>query len=211
MPEHTSPAALDRGFLVAVEGIDWAGKSTVLKELVEFCQSKGLPHRRSREPTNGVWGRALRASAATGRLSLDEELELFCKDREEHVREVIRPALEAREVVLLDRYYLSTAAYQGARGADPDAIIARNEAFAPRPDLVLLLDLDPKVGLSRVSGRGDVPDAFEHEDQLQAVRKIFRGIQWPNIAIIDAGRPAEQVAEECAGQLAVALERRSLT
>ncbi len=138
-----------------------------------FGEERGVACVTSREPTNGPAGRALRESATHGRLSLEEELELFCRDRAEHVEQVIRPALAAGKIVLLDRYYLSTAAYQGARGADPAAIIARNEEFAPRPDLVLLLDVDPGSGLGRVRGRGDVPDAFEREDALREVRRIL--------------------------------------
>jgi dTMP kinase len=197
-----------RGLLVAVEGIDGAGKSTALRALAAFCEERGVAFVTSREPTNGPAGRALRESATHGRLSLEEELELFCRDRAEHVEQVIRPALAAGKIVLLDRYYLSTAAYQGARGADPAAIIARNEEFAPRPDLVLLLDVDPGSGLGRVRRRGDVPDAFEREDALREVRRIFLSLDWPQIVRIEAGQGPEAVAGECTGALAAALAGR---
>jgi dTMP kinase len=203
-----SPSTLARGLLVAVEGIDGAGKSTTLRALAAFCEKRGLAYVASREPTNGPAGRALRESATNGRLSLEEELELFCQDRAEHVEQVIRPALAAGQVVLLDRYYLSTAAYQGARGADPAAIIARNEEFAPQPDLVLLLDVDPGSGLGRVRGRGDVPDAFEREDALREVRRIFLSVDWPQIVRIDASQPPELVAAQCTAALVEALRGR---
>jgi dTMP kinase len=198
-----------RGLLVAVEGIDGAGKSTTLRALAAFCDQHGIAHVASREPTDGPAGRALRESAIQGRLSLEEELELFCRDRAEHVAQVIRPALAAGQLVLLDRYYLSTAAYQGARGADPAAIIARNEEFAPRPDLVLLLDVDPGSGLGRVRRRGDEPDAFEREDALREVRRIFLSVDWPQIVRIDAGGPPEMVAAQCTAALSEALRQRS--
>jgi dTMP kinase len=183
------------GLLVAIEGIDGAGKSTLLPALREFCVQLGYEVISSREPTDGPWGRKLRESATTGRLSLREELDLFLDDRREHVAQKIRPALEAGKIVLLDRYYFSTAAYQGARGADPAAIVAENEQFAPPPDLVLLLDLDPQAGLSRVRVRGDAPNEFEREEELRKVREIFAGLTEEFICRIDAGRGRDEVQE----------------
>ena len=72
----------------------------------------------------GRWGKELRESAQTGRRSIEEELELFLKDRREHVNELILPRLRQGCVVIVDRYYFSTAAYEGARGLDPPAPLA---------------------------------------------------------------------------------------
>jgi len=185
------------GWLVVVEGIDGAGKSTVLRGLAAHGAERGLECVTSGEPTRGPWGMKLRQSMTEGRLSLDEELELFLKDRAEHVATLIRPALAAGKVVLLDRYYLSTAAYQGARGADPAKILEANEKFAPQPDLVLLLDFDPDGGLARIRARGDAPNTFEEAEQLRAVRKIFLGLQRPFIRRVDASRPTGEVFSGC--------------
>jgi dTMP kinase len=185
------------GWLVVVEGIDGAGKSTVLHRLAAHCESRGLPSVMSGEPTRGEWGMKLRQSMVEGRLSLDEELALFLKDRAEHVEKLIRPALAAGKVVLLDRYYLSTAAYQGARGVEPEVILEKNESFAPRPDLVLLLDFDPAGGLDRIRARGDAPNTFEQLDQLRAVRTIFLGLRRPFIHRVDASRSADEVSRDC--------------
>ena len=132
------------GFLLVLEGIDGAGKSTLQRQLAAWCRERGRTVVTSREPTDGPHGTALRQSAKTGRLSPEAELDLFLKDRAEHAAILIRPALARGEIVVLDRYYFSTAAYQGARGLDVPAIIAANEEFAPIPDLVLLLDIDRK-------------------------------------------------------------------
>lgn len=191
--EHT----VKNGFLVVVEGVDGAGKSTVLKRLATHCRERRFLHVSSREPTDGPFGKTLRASATTGRLSLQEELELFIQDRRQHVDELIRPSLEAGSIVLLDRYYFSTAAYQGARGADPDLILARNEEFAPPPNLLLLLDCPPSCTLERVKARGDVPNEFERREALEAVRRIFLSIRRPFIRVVDASQGAETVAENC--------------
>lgn len=201
MPRPNAP-----GWLVVLEGIDGAGKSTVLRRLADHCAACGLKSAVSREPTNGPWGMKLRQSMAEGRLSLEEELELFLKDRAEHVESVIRPALAEGKVVLLDRYYLSTAAYQGARGADPGEILARNEVFAPKPDLVLLLDFDPAAGLDRIRARGDAPNTFEQLDQLRDVRRIFLELDRPFIRRVDASLPAEEVGKQCCDLLAATLK-----
>ena len=186
------------GFLLVIEGIDGAGKSTLGRQLAAHARELGLTTVVSREPTDGPHGTALRQSAKTGRLSLSEELELFLKDRAHHVTQLIRPALHRGEVVILDRYYLSTAAYQGARGADPAQIILMNEAFAPQPDLVLLLDIDPLGGTGRILRRGDQPDDFEAVTYLAKVRDIFLSLPQPFIRRIDASRPIEEVFGDAA-------------
>jgi len=164
------------GLLVAVEGIDGAGKTTVAALLAQWCGERGLACVFSKEPTSLSFGKVLRESAQAGRLSVEEEVELFRRDRQEHVRRSIGPALEAGAVVILDRYYWSTAAYQGARGVDFRKIVAENRAVAPVPDLVLFLDLDPAEGLSRIRRRGDVPNDFEELESLRAVGAIFQAL-----------------------------------
>ena len=189
------------GWLVVVEGIDGAGKSTVLRRLATHCAERGLACVTSAEPTRGPWGMKLRQSMTEGRLSIEEELDLFLKDRAEHVEQLVRPSLAAGKVVLLDRYYLSTAAYQGARGADPETILEANEKFAPKPDLVLLLDFDPAGGLARIRARGDAPNTFEEAEQLRAVRKIFLGLERAFIRRVDASRAPGAVWEDCRAEI----------
>jgi dTMP kinase len=194
--------------LVVVEGVDGAGKSTVLKALEEFCAEAGLGVVSSREPTDGVYGRRIRESARSGRGSLEEELEWFLADRREHVAGLIEPALSRGLVVLLDRYYFSNAAYQGARGADPAELLRQNEAFAPEPDLVLLLDCPPEVSLERIRARGGGADEFERLEALEAVRRIFLSIERPFIRRVAAHRGAREVAQECVGLLREALAQK---
>lgn len=196
---------IPNGFLVVIEGIDGAGKSTVAQRLRTFCDEHGLPCVASREPTDGPWGRKLRESAQTGRLSLEEELELFIKDRREHVEQRIRPALAEGKIVVLDRYYFSTAAYQGARGANPEEVLAANEQFAPQPDLLLLLDANPECTLERVRSRGDVPNEFERESALREIRRIFLSISRPYLVRINASTGADEVARQVRASFSAAL------
>ena len=104
----------DSGTLIAMEGIDGAGKTTQVDLLVEFLRSAGVRVVRSKEPTDGPWGKKIRHSAANGRMTLEQEIEAFVDDRKEHVQNVIAPALNDGQTVVLDRYFYSTIAYQGS-------------------------------------------------------------------------------------------------
>lgn len=164
---------IPRGMLIAVEGIDGAGKTSISSLLAQWCGERGLGCTISKEPTGLKWGMELRNSARAGRLPLEREIELFVLDRRDHVERSINPALNEGNIVILDRYYWSSAAYQGGRGANYDEIIAVNESFAPRPDLVIILDLDIDAGLERIKNRGDKPNAFESKPGLLRARQIF--------------------------------------
>jgi dTMP kinase len=128
----------------------------------------------SKEPTNGPWGRKIRESAATGRLPLEEELEAFIQDRTEHVASTISPALKKGAIVILDRYFYSTIAYQGARGAQIEALDEHMRRIAPVPDVVYILDVDPELALSRIRVRDSTPNEFEKVESLREVRSVFK-------------------------------------
>jgi dTMP kinase len=149
----------------------------------------------SKEPTQGPWGSILRASAAEGRLTPDEELRYLLLDREQHVQQLIKPALHDDQVVILDRYYPSNVAYQGAAGLNVEDLLARN-AFAPVPDVVLVLDLEPIEGLRRIRARGDKPNHFETEESLHASRAIFLTMKLESRVVLDASRTVAEVEEE---------------
>ena len=187
------------GILVVFEGIDGAGKTTQAALLADRLRPLGVEVVRTKEPTNGPWGQRLRASASTGRLAPADELHAFLEDRREHVATLIRPALDAGKVVIVDRYYFSTAAYQGARGADPDELIRINEAFAPKPDLLVLLTVTPPVGLTRIEQRGDVGNLFEREDDLAKSAAIFARLAAPYLLRLDGNRAVQPLADEIAG------------
>jgi dTMP kinase len=181
--------------LLAIEGIDGTGKSSQVRLLAETLRGDGYPVVVTREPTDGPYGRQIRAFfAKRHQLSPAAELELFMNDRRQHVREVIAPALAAGKIILTDRYYLSTAAYQGAAGRDPEEIMAANEAFAPTPDLVLLLTLPPTLGIRRIRElRGEALNDFEQEEFLSKVAKIFATLRRDYITRIDASGSLAEV------------------
>jgi len=187
---------VNAGTLVAFEGLDGCGKTTQLRALVRDLRAAGHEVAATREPTDGPSGRRIREIARSGEpVSAQEELRLFFEDRRSHVREVIAPALAAGRVVVTDRYFLSTVAYQGARGLDWEEILRRSEAEFPVPDLVLLLDVTPRTGLARVRARGAALDAaFEEPARLARVAEILRAVDRPYVCRIDAGRSETEVA-----------------
>jgi dTMP kinase len=183
-----------KGILIIFEGTDGTGKSTQLQLLSRFLQNKGYPVITTREPTDGQYGQKIRELYVNrSKYSQDEELELFLADRREHVQELLLPALEQGKIVLCDRYFLSTAAYQGARGFDPEEILQLNH-FAPDPDLALLFQVPLDTGLTRItSGRGDVLNDFEQRQSLEQVAALFSAIKRPYIQPIDAKGSIEEV------------------
>lgn len=185
---------LEQGVLIALEGIDGAGKTTQASRLAELLVQTGHEVVRTKEPTDGTWGRKLRESAKSGRLAPEEELRFFINDRKEHVERRIKPELAAGKIVIIDRYYFSTVAYQGARGMDPAKLLAMNEAFAPRPDLLVLLEIPPEEALRRIQERGDVGNLFEEESSLRAVAKEFAAMDFPYLMRVDGTEPAEKVS-----------------
>jgi dTMP kinase len=188
--------------LIVIEGIDGTGKSTQAKRLAAHFQSLGRTVTLSREPTDGPWGTLLRNSASTGRLSPQEELDTFLKDRQQHVSELIAPSLAAGNIVILDRYYFSTMAYQGTRGFDPAEIRRLNETFAPVPDLLLILDIDVDTALQRIGSRGDTANQFEQRNNLQRCREIFLSLQnEPFVKIINANQPLDTVSQNIIASL----------
>jgi dTMP kinase len=189
--------AVKRGSLIVFEGVDGSGKSTQLAKLAETMRSAGRVVVETGEPYDCEWGRKIRAMARSGRpVAPEQELEWFLEQRRLHVRDLIAPSLAAGRTVLSDRYFLSTVAYQGARGLDAERLLAESEAEFPIPDLVLLLELDAETGLRRVSERGGTREpVFEQQAFLERVAAIFRGLERGYIAHIAAEGEIAEVQE----------------
>ncbi len=181
------PNVSESGILIAVEGIDGAGKTTQVTKLKQALENAGQSVISSKEPTDGQWGSILRQSATKGRLSLDEELRTFINDRAEHVATVIQPNLDEGRIVILDRYYYSTIAYQGARGADVATVSREMHSRGfPEPDAVFILDVDPVIGIHRIAhDRGEEPNHFEDRASLAQARAIFIGMEGANVHRLD--------------------------
>ena len=178
------------------EGVDGAGKTTQVRLLDERLRREGYDVVCLKEPTEGPWGQQLRHLAQHGRQHVTPatELEWFLQDRRADVEHNIRPALACGQIVLLDRYYFSTMAYQGALGLDPEEIRTRNEAFAPPPDLLFMLDIPPERGLQRVRQRGELSH-FERLDYLVRVEALFAAMRFPYLRRLDASQALTSVQQ----------------
>jgi len=200
---------MKKGRLIVFEGIDGAGKSTQARMLLRKLRSRGLAASSFREPSRGRFGRAIRAAAKTaGSLTPVEELDLFVKDRRENIERNLLPALRAGRIVVLDRYYFSTMAYQGAKGIDPMRIRRMNERFAPKPDLVFLLDMDAPGGLARIAGRKSRDLLFERESYLRRVRRIFNGLEGRRFVHLDGRRGKRELGREILDRTLAVLGKR---
>ena len=198
---------MKHGTLIVFEGLDGCGKSTQLRRAAEWLRGRGVEPVVTREPTDGRFGRQIRSMAQSGEAVAPEvELEWFFEDRREHMREVVRPALARGDVVLSDRSYLSTVAYQGARGLDPASILAASEAEFERPDLILLFELPAAVGLERVHARGGTAEpVFENLAFLERAAAIFAELDVPGLVRIDATRSEGAIGLAVQARLAVLL------
>ena len=185
-----------RGVLLALEGVDGCGKSTQAELLATALRARGLEVVLTREPTDSSLGRLIRDyfQGSERYLSPKEELNLFMANRREHVAEVIDPALAEGKIVISDRYYYSSVAYQGALGLDPDRIRAQNEVMAVRPDLTVILTLPVAQALARLSATPQrARQVSEDPAYLERVATIYAGLQGPHLRHLDASGPAPAV------------------
>lgn len=186
------------GLFFAFEGIDGAGKTTQALRLKDRLEKSGRPALYVKEPTDGVWGRKVREIAQKGRagVTLEQELEYFIRDRDQDVRENIRPALIQGQVVIADRYFYSTIAYQSALGLDREEIRRRNLGF-PVPDLVFLPEISIELSQERITqGRGETANlGYEQADFLARVKAVFDSLTDPNLVRFPGDQTVDETAE----------------
>jgi dTMP kinase len=194
-----------RAPFIVFEGGEGAGKSTQSRALADYLEARGRSVRRTREPGGTPAAEAIRAvlldPANTG---LDDRAEalLFAAARGDHAARVIRPALAAGDIVISDRYLDSSVAYQGVArdlGAERVADLSLWATGGLVPDLTIVLDVDPAVGLARVVG----PDRLESEpvEWHRRVRQAFLEIAAAapdRYLVLDGTRPVEDLAVEIA-------------
>ncbi|UBV41661.1 dTMP kinase [Deinococcus taeanensis] len=192
------------GLFLTFEGPEGAGKSTQLARLVARLDQAGVPHVVTREPGGTPLGTRVREVLLDPALSIDAlpEFLLYSASRAQLVVNVIRPALARGAVVVCDRYADSSLAYQGAGRGLPAALLQDLTGVVTgglTPDVTVLLDLDPAVGLERAARRGQ-PDRLERADLAfhQRVRAGFQALAARDPArflTLDATRGEDELAE----------------
>ncbi|MFC4426043.1 dTMP kinase [Deinococcus navajonensis] len=198
---------------ITFEGPEGAGKSTQVTRLAAALAGAGVPHLLTREPGGTPLGTTVREVLLDPALTIDPfpEFLLYSASRAQLVAEVIRPALKRGETVVCDRYSDSSLAYQGAGRGLPEALLrdlTREATGGLRPDLTVLLDLDPAVGLQRAAARGQ-PDRLEQADLAfhTRVRQGFLALAAEEPArflVLDATQTPDQLASS----IWIALEGR---
>ena len=196
---------MKKGMFIVVDGIDGSGKSEIVKMLHSYLFSnKKYRILTTREPTNGNYGKRIRQmlrKEVDPAVSSKKLMGLFINDRKQHLKSTIEPFLERSSkdglnIVLCDRYYYSTIAFQGAQGLSNKGLIAKNKGFR-KPDIAFLLDVEPSVALKRIEYRKK--EKFEQLEFMKKIRTIF--LRLPkllndNIKIIDSSKPLKDVFKE---------------
>ncbi|MGJ4939424.1 dTMP kinase [Bradyrhizobium sp. HKCCYLS1011] len=197
-----------RGKFVTFEGGEGAGKSTQIKMLAKRLEAAGVRNVSTREPGGSAGAEIMRHLVLSGigkLLGADAETLLFAAARDDHVRNVILPALNQGSWVLCDRFFDSTRAYQGSLGkVAPDVLNAMQRVTIGdlKPDLTIILDVPVEIGMQRAAVRrgSDAPDRFESEDVKfhQGLREAYRKIAADDpkrCVLIDATVEPDRVAD----------------
>ncbi len=194
------------GLFLSFEGIDGSGKSTQARMLADRLRNDGVDVVHTREPGGSPGAEEIRALVLQGdpdRWSAETEILLFTAARRDHLERTIQPALHAGKVVICDRFADSTRMYQGlSRGnlrAKVDAL--HDLMIGVEPDLTLLIDMDPALGLSRAKARNTIEERFEDfgASLQEAMRAGFLALALEyadRFRVIDGARDADSVAED---------------
>lgn len=176
---------------ILFEGIDGSGKSTAAEKLLQYLQEINEPVVKMAEPTHGVHGAKAREIIETSE-KVDAEFLLrhFIMDREDDVISHIYPALDHGKIIIMDRYYYSNAAYQGAMGLPSKFILKENRLRGfPEPDRIYLFDIDPEKAIERLRSRNlaaTEANLFEKREFLNKVRALYLENVNERFKVIDA-------------------------
>ncbi len=202
-----------KNLFIVIDGMDGSGKGEQINNLSEYLVSKGYNVLKTFEPTNGKYGKRIRKMLREHKDPMSnsaEMLDLYCMDRREHLRNEIEPFISEgiSKAVVSDRYYHSTIAFQSAQGIPVQKIISMNKDFR-KPDLMLILDLDPEVSMQRIEKRGNPKEKFEQLSFMQKLRMNFLSLPKmldENIKVIDASKSIEDVFQQIKAEIDKLLE-----
>ncbi len=187
-----------------IEGMDGVGKSTLIQNLKSKLKDNQLRNKFIflQEPTTLASGKNIRKLLRQKNdLSIHDWLNLFIDDREKNFLENIKPALAANKIIIQDRYFYSTAAYQGKTNADdnytPEKIIKLNQQKGfPEPDILFYLELSPEEALERIKKARKHIEIFETLSHLKKIYINYKRLLPSSAIILDAQKPQEDLCKE---------------
>ncbi|WP_300369772.1 dTMP kinase [Brachyspira sp.] len=185
-----------KGKLIVLEGIDGSGKSSSGIMLTDTLNNMGIKSIYSFEPTHAYYGSKLRENMFSKDLKPEEELSLFIADRKEHIKHMIKPAVDDGYFIILDRYMHSSMAYQGAKGIDVEYIFNLHKDFIISPDIEFIFHLPIDAALDRIMKKRGFVDRFENKNYLEEVDKIFSSFNDSYIHHIDASKDEKSINDE---------------
>lgn len=198
----------NRGVLVALEGIDGSGKTTVATAVRNLLIQEGFPVLLTHEPTEFMTGQVLRQRLSEGHSGtiVDAEIDTdyFFADRVYHNQTVVKPQLESGVNVVSDRYDLGTLAYQSTQGLPLEYLLERRRwllslALVERPVLNIVFDVSPATAVSRLAKAGKRREKFENEEFLAKLRETYQrllSVVDDPIAVVDAERDVSEVVKD---------------
>jgi dTMP kinase len=198
------------GRFISFEGIDGSGKSTQARRLAEMLRASGHAVTLTREPGGSPGAEEIRRLVLEGdpdRWSAETEVLLFTAARRDHLEKTIRPALARGDVVITDRFADSTRVYQGISRGDLRGMVDRlhDLVIGVEPDLTVLIDIDPVLGLSRAIARKGAEQRFEDMGtEMQARMRmgfLAMAADNPRFAVINGGRTVDAVAGDVAARV----------
>ncbi len=210
---------MQKNLFIVIDGMDGTGKTYMVNMLHNYLNKKDKSFRilTTREPTNGKYGREARKLLEHEKdplSSAQKMLQLFIKDREEHLKNVIEPFLNLpnhteTNIVICDRYYYSTITFQHTQGIDLGILIEKNKGFR-NPDIAFILDNPPEISLQRISKSRADTEKFEKLEFMKKLRKNFlelKGHLKDNIKIIDASGTLEEEFKQIKTEIDALLRR----
>lgn len=190
---------------IAFEGIDGSGKTTQISLLCQKLREYNYTAIRLFEPTHGKFGSMIRGHMVRGDdLSVEKQRELFTLDRREHVEQKIKPLLKFvgendSFLIIQDRSYLSASAYQADGEEEMLSVLKEQQTFAPKPDIIFLLDVPVPTAIKRLEEAGKGKAVFENIETLKKVRDRYLFLaenSGENVKVLDASQPAENVSNK---------------
>lgn len=190
------------GKFIVFEGMDGSGKGTCLQRIADYLKSKNVDFIITEEP-NAKYGirNTIKSELLQKQIVKDALVDLFAfsLDRQLHVENEIKVALSENKIILCDRYYHSTIAYQGYVQGIPLDYVLRTQSIFPKPDLTLIFDLPVEIAIARAAERGAVKDKYETLEFQTKLREAYLDLAKTlneKIVIIDATKSREEIEQQ---------------